>query len=314
MPLNESQRYFADLNLLAIRVAGGRFPTSGEYLTAAARLYGLCVKLYGALRDVRVPITPNSDAERIERYLEIIRASGLPLEIIEELGIAIAHKDEASNHLVLNQILRSCLSYVEEFELQTIGLRVQHEWPVLSWAEILRRSADQPNMVIQTTTEIRLCQTFEAAKRFLENQAAESDPPHPEIIISHDDLISYQSREAYVRFLEWIHVDPYKVPILTLVLESVGTDQRIEKALYQLYPHNGYTICATIHPRSTSATITFEREGLDTIISNLRAKGFVDASCDEPTTLAQALQVSTEIRLHRDLRRCAIELLIPTAS
>ena len=309
VPLAATQRYFPDLNLLAVTLAGSRFPTTGEYLTAVARLFGLCTNLYSTMEEVRLSNSLSSEAERIEECLKRIQASDLPIEIMQELEEATVGQDEIQNHNVLNQVLSSCLSYLEDFELNTNGLRIQHKPHIHSFGEILHVAASCPTILVRTPTEVRLSETLEAVSLYL--AANETDlTQQPELIIDHEDISSHQTREAYLRFLERIDLDPCKAPGLILLLESTPTDEVATKILCQLYPRSGYTICVTTALRRASATIRFTRNSLDSIISRHRADKFVDAPCGSPITLAQALQVETEICVQKDLRRCMIETFI----
>ncbi len=309
LPLAATQRFFPDLNLLAITIAGSRFPTTGEYLTAAARLFGLCTNLYSAMEEVRLSTSFSSEADRIEECLRRIRASDLPVEIIQELETATISQDEMREHTVLNQILSSCLRYVEDFELSTNGLKVQHKPHIHTWGEILQKAETCPSLLVRTPTEVRLNETLEAISAFL--AANETDlPQQPELIIDHEDIASHQTREAYLRFLERIDLDPCKVPILVLLREPMPTDELATRTLCQLYPRSGYTICITTALRRASSTIRFLRSNLDSVIARLFAEKFVEAPCGTPITLAQALRVENEIHVQKDLRRCMIETFI----
>lgn len=292
LKLTAVQRYFADINQLAVSNAGGRFPTSGEYLTAVARLYGLCTNLHEALQQ----------AKDTESGLQIVRSSSLPIGIIQEISTAIVKTDELQNRQVQIYVLNACLSFVEDFELGTIGLTIQNEPAVQSWEEILLKAATCPNIVVRTSTEIRLHDTLEAITKFLASETT-GVGSSPETIIDHEDLASHQSREIHLRFLERIGLDVYQPAEHTLIHVYNLTALRTRKVIYQLFPRTGCMVYVSTDLKSRSAKIMFTREHLDTVISRLHENGFVTAPPNAYRSIAQAIDVEVYVRIHRDLRR-----------
>jgi hypothetical protein len=134
---------------------------------------------------------------------EIVRGSGLHSVLVEEIEVLYTQSENPRDHMsVVNQVQTACIKFAELLNLPTTNLVVNGQKQTCDWRKVLEHAKTREDLVVMTDYEVRLQLRLQG----IEALTVE----HPVLVgmEEHGALRDGVQREAYMRFLDQIGLDP----------------------------------------------------------------------------------------------------------